>query len=105
MAEPTRVELDFPNAYVSFFGHVEIPGEKNLESIVASMFERGQILTVHIIVESTPDHRTFCEWQDTEHSYNQCHNILDSNGRCANSKKHADRDRELLQPQLIGDSE
>lgn len=98
---PTRVELDIPVAIVAQYGHLQLPNEKQLESLLTATFDTGDVVTLHIIVESTGLQRSICKWIDSTSQYKiPCGHVCDIDGHCPHLERHLEKERELLQPKL-----
>lgn len=102
--EPTRLELNFPTAIVdSSANNIVLPNQRDMQSWIASSFSAGDVLTIHIIVESTGSTRRICKWTDpTRESKYQypCNHVSDEYGVCPLSEDHSKKEAEALQPLL-----
>lgn len=99
--EPTRVELDLPVAIVGQYGHLQLPNEKQLESLLTSTYDSGDVVSLHIIVESTGERRSICKWIDSSSQYKvPCGHVCDVDGHCPRLESHLEKEREALQPKL-----
>lgn len=105
LMEPTRLELDFPVAIVdSTANNIQLPNGKDMQSWISSSFQPGDILTVHVVVESTGLSRQICKWIDPSQERNRytypCNHVTDSSGVCPLQSDHDKKNREALQPSL-----
>lgn len=104
--EPTRIELDFPVAIIdSSANNIQLPNQRDMQSWIASSFAPGDIVTVHIVVESTGLSREICKWTDPsqERKYTYpCNHVMDSNGVCPLHADHIEKEKKALQPLLEG---
>lgn len=109
MNDPIRLELDFPFIAVSHFNRLELANGSELQNMIANLFTSGEILTVHMVVESTNEIRKFCKWETPDSQYHsRCNKMLSADGICKESEEHAKKDIESLQialPILGRDSE
>jgi hypothetical protein len=95
------VELDIPVAIVGTYGHLQLPNEKQVESLISGVFGAGEVLTIHIVAESTGEQRAICKWVDSTTKYKvPCQHVCDSAGVCPNLESHLEKEREALQPMM-----
>jgi hypothetical protein len=89
-SEPTRVELDMPVVIVNKYGHLELENHKGVQDVIAPFFEHGDVLSIHVVVESTGLTRGFCDFVDPTSTYkSKCGHVLDSSGVCWMEEEHA----------------
>lgn len=104
--EPTRLELYFPVALVDYSANnIVLPNQRDMQSWIASSFSAGDVLSIHIVVETTGMSRDICKWIDPsrERKYAYpCNHIFDENGVCPLSEDHQKKEEEALQPSLEG---
>jgi hypothetical protein len=91
--EPTRIELDLPITILNQYGNLEMPNHHPFADIISGMFERGTVMSLHFILETTGGVRGFCEYVDPNSTYKSiCGWTLDANGVCDRSAVHVAAD-------------
>lgn len=95
------MELDMPVGIVTNYGHVQIANEKSLESILAGFFNVGDVITVHLVAETTGEKRAICKWIAPDSQYkNPCSHVCDVNGVCPLQQSHDEKDAQALQTKM-----
>lgn len=86
----TRVEVDLPLVIVNQYGSLTLDNHKSLSDVLAPYFNHGDVLSVHVVVETTSEPpRGFCKFVDETSTYkNKCGNILNSDGTCWLEEQH-----------------
>lgn len=84
-----RVEVDLPVVIVNQYGGLTLDNHKGLSDVVGPYFHNGDVLSVHMVIESTGEHRDFCKFVDETSTYkSKCGNILDTDGTCWLEEQH-----------------
>jgi hypothetical protein len=100
--DPTRIELDLPVVIINQYGHPQLENLKDIQDLVAVSFNKGSIITLHIIAEDTGATRGFCKFESTtSYGKSTCGFVLRSDGTCWRKDEHA---KELTK-QLTEDSD
>lgn len=87
--EPTRVEVDLPQMVIDSMGSLRLDNMRSLSDIVTPSFHKGEVVSIHIILESTRLTRGFCEFVDTTSSYkSKCNHVLSAEGTCWLEEQH-----------------
>lgn len=87
-----RMELDIPTALVTPYGHTENESGKSLENMISAAFHIGEVVTVHIVVESTGIRREVCHFIDPQSQYKaECGNVMQANGVCKLQASHNEK--------------
>lgn len=88
--EPTRVEVDLPVVIINQYGHFELDNHKSIQDVLGQYFEHGDVVTIHLVMESTGTSRAFCTFVDETSSYkSKCGFVLNSDGVCWREEDHA----------------
>lgn len=83
VSEPTRVELDLAVVVLNKFGHMELDNHKDVLGLISQYYHNGEVITLHLIAESTGEMRQFCQFIDEASAYkSKCENVLDADGTC-----------------------
>lgn len=99
--EPTRVEVDLPQMVIDSMGSLRLDNMRSLSDIVTQSFHKGDIVSVHIILESTGLTRGFCDFVDPTSSYkSKCNHVLSSDGMCWLEDQHEKTRQKALQLEL-----
>lgn len=90
--EPTRVEVDLPIVIVNQYGKLVLDNHKDVEDVVGTYFTKGDVLSVHLIVETTGQTRGFCDFVDPSATYRSiCGQVLTPSGVCWLESEHEKR--------------
>ena len=94
--EPTiRVELDM-EAVVTQYKRIQSDNFHSVEEMAAMAFNTGDVVTIHIIVESTGLHREQCDFVDLASQYrSKCGQVLFADGTCRFAAQHAEKTHQL----------
>lgn len=105
--EPVRVEVDFPTVFVGWHGDtLLLPNDTPIQHLLARVLKKGEVVSLHIVMESHHEIRGFCEWTNLDGQYHYpCHEILSADGVCWKQDEHTKKEQEALQPKLALDSE
>lgn len=87
---PTRIEIDLSEVNINRFGAMELTNHHSLVDMLTTYFEKGDVISVHMVVEDTGLHRGFCQFIDETSTYkHECGMVLDDNGVCTFEEAHA----------------
>jgi hypothetical protein len=101
-SDPIRVEIDLPIVVISHYGKLVLDNHKDLEDILTPYFAPGDVVNVHVILESTGDTRGFCDFIDPESTYHSvCHQTLTSTGVCWMESEHEKKRVKQMKLDLI----
>lgn len=90
--DTVRIEIDLPTVILNRYGHPELDNHKSVEDLIAQYYSKGDVITLHIVAESTGTTRQFCTFIDPTSAYkSECGQILDSNGMCWMESEHGKR--------------
>jgi len=96
--DSTRIELDLPATVVNQYGHLVLDNLKDVNDIIAASFEKGSVISVHIVAEDTGASRGFCKHVSQSSTYKSaCGFVLRSDGTCIRQEEHNREDVKQLE--------